>query len=315
VPPPATQVPNDQVVYTTSCESWEVLTYTGTLPAWITFDAETNRVYGAAGTFYRDTKSAANAAAQAALDTFVQDSFASGDFACVGFQCLSAWWKADAIVASDDDPLAQWDDSTGNGRHLTQATGAFQPLYKTNLINSTLPAVRFGRDATFRFFELPRFYVSFTEGEIIMVSKAQQDPSVGPDKYGWMSIGGTTASDYYASSSALFTSFGSPDRRNTADLGGILDEWNVIDVFSLVRGATKDYQIIVNGTSMPLGGVAASSNIVAWATVNESFIGRANTSFTQFFYGDIAEIMFFDCVLEAEDRARVLAYLQTKYGL
>ncbi len=55
---------------------------------------------------------------------------------------LVAWYKADQISLSDGDPVAQWDDLSGNTRHLVQATGAAKPTYKTAIVNG-LPVVRF----------------------------------------------------------------------------------------------------------------------------------------------------------------------------
>lgn len=54
---------------------------------------------------------------------------------------LYLWVKADAITGkSDSDTVTQWDDSSGNGRHLTEATNP--PTYQTNELNG-LPVVRF----------------------------------------------------------------------------------------------------------------------------------------------------------------------------
>ena len=51
-------------------------------------------------------------------------------------------------MAIDGNPIAQWDDLSGHGRHVTQAVSAKQPLYETNGQNS-LPMVKFdGLDDT-----------------------------------------------------------------------------------------------------------------------------------------------------------------------
>jgi hypothetical protein len=58
---------------------------------------------------------------------------------------LAAWY--DASVASSITQVAnkvsQWNDLSGNARHMTQAVGANQPLTNTALING-LNAIRFG---------------------------------------------------------------------------------------------------------------------------------------------------------------------------
>jgi len=58
---------------------------------------------------------------------------------------LLAWWKADALTLNNNDAVSSWLDSSGNGYSMVQATGANQPIYKTNIVNGK-PVVRF--DAT-----------------------------------------------------------------------------------------------------------------------------------------------------------------------
>ena len=64
---------------------------------------------------------------------------------------LFAWYAADSLAGigaalpADGTAVAQWNDISGNGRHLLQGTGANQPLFKINVagLNAILPAVRF----------------------------------------------------------------------------------------------------------------------------------------------------------------------------
>lgn len=54
-----------------------------------------------------------------------------------------AYFNAAAITGKvDGGQISQWDDLSGNARHLTQATSGLQPLYKTSIFGSD-PAVRF----------------------------------------------------------------------------------------------------------------------------------------------------------------------------
>lgn len=56
---------------------------------------------------------------------------------------VSAWYDANEITGlSDTDPVAQWDDLSGNERHLLQADGTRQPLYRTDVLSGR-PSVRF----------------------------------------------------------------------------------------------------------------------------------------------------------------------------
>jgi hypothetical protein len=61
------------------------------------------------------------------------------------------WVRSDQGVYSDagvtpavaDDPVQQWNDLSGNGRHFTQATANARPIYKTNVL-AGFPGLRFG---------------------------------------------------------------------------------------------------------------------------------------------------------------------------
>lgn len=56
---------------------------------------------------------------------------------------IMAWYAADLIAGkSDGDAISQWDDSSGNSKHMLQVSGTRQPLYKTGIVNG-LPAILF----------------------------------------------------------------------------------------------------------------------------------------------------------------------------
>src|SRR5574343_1369214 len=74
------------------------------------------------------------------------------------FQWLVA---ADITGLNDGDAVATWEDSSGNNRDASQATGANRPTYKTNIVNS-LPVVRF--DGSDDYLEMGDFS-SFTRSE------------------------------------------------------------------------------------------------------------------------------------------------------
>lgn len=55
---------------------------------------------------------------------------------------LEAWWKADAGITLNGSNVSQWDDQSGNGKNLTQATAGSQPLYVASGING-FPSLTF----------------------------------------------------------------------------------------------------------------------------------------------------------------------------
>lgn len=74
---------------------------------------------------------------------------------------LLGWWKGDGVlwqnsgrttpVASDGDPVGAWDDGSGNGRHLIQATAAARPTFRSAGVNGR-PTVEYDNvDDSLRF--------------------------------------------------------------------------------------------------------------------------------------------------------------------
>lgn len=88
---------NDEVTFTHECAVGEVLTYTGTLPAWITLDTGTSQLIGAAGIFTGATKEDATTAAQNALNEFANTALGNNTLKCVSAS------PPPTIVAVNDD--------------------------------------------------------------------------------------------------------------------------------------------------------------------------------------------------------------------
>jgi lysophospholipase L1-like esterase len=64
-----------------------------------------------------------------------------GSFSPLQLTSLRAWYKSDVGITIATG-VSQWNDQSGNGNHLVQATGGAQPLRTNNSINN-LPAITF----------------------------------------------------------------------------------------------------------------------------------------------------------------------------
>jgi hypothetical protein len=79
---PAPQFGNAAVTYCVECEEGNTLTYSGTLPGWITLDTGLNCLVGAANSHHASTQELATALAQIALNEFVVVAVIAGDLVC-----------------------------------------------------------------------------------------------------------------------------------------------------------------------------------------------------------------------------------------
>ena len=77
-----TSFKNGIVFFNVACGVGETLTYTGSLPDWITLDVANNRLIGAAGKFSGSTQAQADLAAQNALNSFGDAELLDGNLFC-----------------------------------------------------------------------------------------------------------------------------------------------------------------------------------------------------------------------------------------
>lgn len=103
------------------------------------------------------------------------DGASSGPPAAV----LHSAFEADGLGLADLAAVSSWTDTTGNGRHAVQATGANQPIYRTGIVNS-LPAIRFTptqwvRQAAFSAISQPNTVIVVYKAEVVTANAVLVD--------------------------------------------------------------------------------------------------------------------------------------------
>lgn len=223
---------------------------------------------------------------------------------CVTSAALKLWLKADAIVGlSNGDPVPTWTDSSGNSNTATSA-GPTDLIYRTNAINTTLPAVSFGELGT-SYFTFPDFASAFTAGEVYLVVKLDADPASDGSTSGLWDFG--TSGSFVAvpyTDGHVYDDWGQTTRPDQGVTGGIMSSWTVYSLWS----ASNDYASFLNGTSLYTNG----TNTVAFRTNLQ--LGRG-LSADQHLKGKVAEMIMYNGKLSSGDRLIVKTYLHDKYGL
>jgi hypothetical protein len=103
---------------------------------------------------------------------------------------LEALFESEDIVGKNDgDSISQWDDSSGNGKHATQATGGNQPVYKTGIANG-LPVVRF--DGTSDYLTASALINDDASRTLVVVAKPRTNANTG--LIGWWNRAGFSVS-------------------------------------------------------------------------------------------------------------------------
>lgn len=201
---------------------------------------------------------------------------------------LEAWYQADSLALSDNDPVSTWTDSSGNGRNVTQA-GAARPTYKTNILNGE-PVVRF--DGVDDYLSLAQSFISGNDWTIIAVSKSTSGTGVvasndASGNRGWVFWRGTTGGN--------FETNGTGGTVYTTGSG-----YNIVTV----RGGIEIYVD---------GGINASAVRSIPSNTATFEIGRR--TFGEKLTGDVAELIIYSKKLSLLERAQVETYLSSKYGI
>lgn len=217
---------------------------------------------------------------------------------------IGVYSDAGTTPAVDSDPVQQWEDQSGNGRHVTQLTLSIKPTYKTGIIGSK-PVLRFdggdylqgtwvATNTPFRLFVVsqvsntsqPQFNTYFASYGISPPAKSfQVDFGASAE---WRSLHTLNAGSGFAE-----PTIGTP----------VTDP-----VIMEVHGNGSGIQVYLNGVA---GGSAADPTN---GTFGNFAVGR-NRGVSSFLVGDIAEVILYGTDLSNSNADSVRSYLSNKYGI
>jgi hypothetical protein len=228
-------------------------------------------------------------------------------FAPSDLAALALWLKADAITGlSDGAALAAWNDSSTNARNATQATPSLKPLYKTNIQNG-LPVVRFDADdvlawtqfavsnqtvfiahkpaATITVASATEYLVKNTSGDAAAMTTGAVTGSIADERLLW-----------YCVSSALV--YG-----HAYNAGDIAAAWQIL---TMRFATTPVVSIRRNGINLSLVATRPFT-----ATIYPTAYGQLGANVNS----DYAEVIVYQSALSDTDRAKVEAYLSSKWAI
>ena len=191
-------------------------------------------------------------------------------------------------VTADADPVGAWDDLSGNGNNVIQATAGSRPTFKQN-IQGGKPIIRF--DAVDDF--LGGDPSDFTPTTIYAVVQTASSA------LGRVVDGGSGNDGILVQSSLYAARFGSASNRTIADVGA------AFHVLGAVSGAPA--LTIYDGVETSTG------NTEAFASFSVFKVGAFSAG-TQPFAGDIAALLIYTGTQTAYQRAAISAYLKQRWG-
>lgn len=239
--------------------------------------------------------------------SFIINPFA---FASVGGSTPSSiasiweWWEPSREVGLvDNDPMGQL-TGQANGRHWTESNASNKPTFKENQINSTLAAVRFAGSP--RAFGTGPNMSALTEGHIFLIVKIDNDPAAASATSGLWKIGtDALQNDHYPfTTGQVFMGPGTNNRVSATNPTTNLTNWNVLEVVT----KSNDYRIVLNGTE-----TIFSSGSATIAYTSTPKLGNSLT--TPYLLGYIAGMYMFSAKLGTTDRATMVTYINSRFGL
>ncbi len=227
--------------------------------------------------------------------------FAGGAFSPLSLSPVF-WVKADAgtSTTTDGTGISQWDDQSGNARHLTQGTGGSQPLYKTAIQNG-LPVVRYdGVDDIMTATGLPATLATNTLFMALVRRGGVKDfisYNTAATNNGWRYGANTTTDFAFTLGAVAAYAVGAGD-------------WN-IGTFNILTGAVTNNSTIAAKVNTATASVAIGTMAGAPTRLTVGASAGSVSSFGQF---DIGEVILYDGVLSAGNQALVQAYLNGRWA-
>lgn len=217
------------------------------------------------------------------------------------------WLRADQGVDYEgtSNKVTRWNDLSGQGNHVEQATDARRPTYVAAGLNGK-PVLSFSSsflqgpsDVSLSPVEISVFAVAkrnASSGSQVVVQKFTLDTdNIGKSLGYSLRATSNTNRTFYANGQSTLTTLAEGDNFNL--LTGMYD-----------KSADKR-ALFVDGVEMASATYAVDLKV----SNNPLYIGGQGTSYA--FKGEISEILIYSRPLDATERSRVEQYLSTKYAL
>jgi hypothetical protein len=202
---------------------------------------------------------------------------------------------------SADGTVGCWQDRTGNGYDMKQATSSQRPVYKTSILNSK-PIIRFdGSNDVLRTGDMSD--TSATPYTFFAVYK--DTPTTGYSGYFF---------DNEAEILILGKWSGAGNKiqfNNGNSWSSTIDDTDTHQIVTFVLNGSSDGRIYMNG-ALKLDGQSYTNRKIG-GTV--ALGGRWSTSYTTYQNGDMAEFIVYNAALNDANRVAVEESLGTKWGI
>ncbi len=228
---------------------------------------------------------------------------------------LFAWYEANVGVYSDagttlatnGQTVQQWNDQSGAGKHLSQATSAKRPTFNTGVQNN-LSGISFV-SGNGQFLATATIALGGTTASVFAVIKGSTPPA---DNRGVSFIGGADANDFSTTTSSII--FYYPTTTSVLALSNGVN----LSTGAVTNGAFTQIGSIFDGTNhtMYIGGTAQTAvgdTNTFGATGKFGVGGQPNGNSP--LDGTILELIITSNAVSAANRANIKSYFTTKWAV
>lgn len=236
------------------------------------------------------------------------DSPDTGPFTPASLSSLWAWWLMDStnVTVTGGTAVTGVTDKSGNGRNLTELSSATRPIFEaTSGSFSNIDCIRLNTDGAthWDFLNMPDMS-ALTAGHIFMVCKLDADPGA-QGRAGLWSIGTGAGSNFYDNpgDSTIYDAFGSNARKTTGAFATTITNIHIYEAISTGSEWTNRN----NGTQI----FTTATNTVGFK--NAPVLGGNGADVGML--GRIGEVVMCSAKLSVADRASLISYFNTRYGI
>lgn len=231
-----------------------------------------------------------------------------------GISGITVWYHADNLLnLNDSSEVVQWDNIVGS----THATSTNGPTLIENSINN-LPSLSFnGSNNSFDTNLNIDNIISSTNATVFAVFKVESIGTNNTSSY-WYNDG--VFADYGSNFGIFFRSSG--PQMNVAKCHGTSGSCSAINSYTVTYNDFILVTMKLNGTTLTSSvnnGVESSANSGSGVNISSNATNRkfhiAYTASSNYFDGDISELIFFNNTLSSSDESLIETYLCNKYDL
>ena len=211
---------------------------------------------------------------------------------------------------ANDDPVSTWDDQSTNSFDIVQAVAGAKPTYKTGILNTTLPVVRFDGGDYLTKINLTLSSISSADQCSIITVMRQTGASATNILLSWSGAASENLKSYPSYNDVVIFDMGNSTigagRVSSVQPYGWDDAFHIVEYYRSTDGTAE---IIIDGNLV--------SSIICSDTVDNTLTADLNigNSGAVFFTGDVYMLLVKERVLTIGERGNLRKKIAAKTGI